>query len=161
MWLIRSYFSHWNCYLNSDQRNQWHRGIQATNRPNSQRHVSQRSTKLRRCAGVQSKNHARGVTHKKHSRYEDTLGTEAQVSSCEFCEISKNTFFTEHLRATASVNCFLQWGKTPVINTCYVGVVLMSAQSFYLQGIFCRILETTKSSNLMLCWEEKNISHIS
>ena len=28
--------------------------------------------------------------------------TLAQVFSCEFCEISKNTFFTEHLRATAS-----------------------------------------------------------
>ena len=26
----------------------------------------------------------------------------AQVFSCEFCEISKNTFFTEHLWATAS-----------------------------------------------------------
>ena len=29
--------------------------------------------------------------------------TMAQVLSCEFCEISKNTFFTEHLQATASV----------------------------------------------------------
>ena len=29
--------------------------------------------------------------------------TMAQVFSCEFCEISKNAFFTEHLRATASV----------------------------------------------------------
>ena len=28
--------------------------------------------------------------------------TPAQVVSCEFCEISKNIFFTEHLRATAS-----------------------------------------------------------
>ena len=27
----------------------------------------------------------------------------AQVFSCEFCEISKNTFLTEHLQATASV----------------------------------------------------------
>ena len=26
----------------------------------------------------------------------------AQVISCEFCEISKNTFYIEHLRATAS-----------------------------------------------------------
>ena len=26
----------------------------------------------------------------------------AQVFSCKFCEISKNTFFTEHLRTTAS-----------------------------------------------------------
>ena len=32
------------------------------------------------------------------------IKTEAltQVFSCEFCEISKNTFFTEHLRTTAS-----------------------------------------------------------
>ena len=27
----------------------------------------------------------------------------AQVFSCEFCEISKNNFFTEHLRATTSI----------------------------------------------------------
>ena len=27
----------------------------------------------------------------------------AQVFSCQFCEISKNTFFTEHLWTTASV----------------------------------------------------------
>ena len=31
--------------------------------------------------------------------------TLAQVFSCEFCEISKNTFFIEHLRATASKRC--------------------------------------------------------
>ena len=29
----------------------------------------------------------------------------AQVFSCEFCEISKNTFFTEHPLATASNYC--------------------------------------------------------
>ena len=29
--------------------------------------------------------------------------TLAQVFSCEFCEISKNTFFTEHLYTTASI----------------------------------------------------------
>ena len=29
--------------------------------------------------------------------------TLAQVFSCEFCEVSKNTFFTEHVWATASV----------------------------------------------------------
>ena len=28
--------------------------------------------------------------------------TLAQVFSCELCEISRNTFFTEHLRTTAS-----------------------------------------------------------
>ena len=30
----------------------------------------------------------------------------AQVFSFEFCEISKNNFFTEHLRTTASVDIF-------------------------------------------------------
>ena len=29
--------------------------------------------------------------------------TLSQVFSCEFCEISNNTFFTEHLQATTSV----------------------------------------------------------
>ena len=29
--------------------------------------------------------------------------TLTQVLSCEFCELSKNTFFTEQLRATASI----------------------------------------------------------
>ena len=29
--------------------------------------------------------------------------TLAQVISCEFCEISKNTFFTEHFWTTASI----------------------------------------------------------
>ena len=27
----------------------------------------------------------------------------AQMFSCEFCEVSKNTFFTKHLRTTASI----------------------------------------------------------
>ena len=34
----------------------------------------------------------------------------AQVLSCEFCDISKNTFSTEHLRTTASgfrIVCYL------------------------------------------------------
>ena len=29
--------------------------------------------------------------------------TRSQVSSCEFCKISKNTFFTEHVWMTASI----------------------------------------------------------
>ena len=29
--------------------------------------------------------------------------------SCEFCEIFKNTFFTEHLRATASEASLVFW----------------------------------------------------
>ena len=34
--------------------------------------------------------------------------TLALVFYYEFCEISKNTLFTEHLRATASVNCNME-----------------------------------------------------
>ena len=36
----------------------------------------------------------------------ETLETLAQVFSCEFCEISKNIFFTDHLMTTASINTF-------------------------------------------------------
>ena len=38
-------------------------------------------------------------------RYAALLKKESlgQVFSCKFCEISKNTFFTEHLPVTASV----------------------------------------------------------
>ena len=32
---------------------------------------------------------------------------EALMFSCEFCKLSKNTFFREHLRATASVTQLL------------------------------------------------------
>ena len=34
-----------------------------------------------------------------------TKESPAQVFSCEFCEISKNIFFTEHLWTTASEKC--------------------------------------------------------
>ena len=34
--------------------------------------------------------------------------TLAQVFFCEFCEISINTFFTEHIWATASVKLHMQ-----------------------------------------------------
>ena len=37
--------------------------------------------------------------------------TLAQVFSCKFCEISKNTFFTEHFRTTASVTPHSVWQK--------------------------------------------------
>ena len=40
----------------------------------------------------------------------------AQVFSCEFCEISINTFFTEHLWTTASV-CFKRKSETTIISS--------------------------------------------
>ena len=41
----------------------------------------------------------------------------AQVFSCEFCEISKNTFFTEHLWTTASIFTEHRWTISYVFNT--------------------------------------------
>ena len=53
-----------------------------------------------------TKNSLSKITAKKLG-FKETL---AQVFSCEFCEISKNTFFTKQLWATASgfsvLNCF-------------------------------------------------------
>ena len=42
--------------------------------------------------------------HLCHSRFFNKKDTLAQVFSCEFCEISKKTFLTKHLWATASVS---------------------------------------------------------
>ena len=36
--------------------------------------------------------------------FNKVAGLQGQMFSREFCEISKNTLFTEHLRVTASVN---------------------------------------------------------
>ena len=44
----------------------------------------------------------------------------AQVSSCEFCEISKNTFFTEHLWTTASI--FMSFTNSRIYWRVYVMV---------------------------------------
>ena len=50
----------------------------------------------------------------------------AQVFSCEFCEISKNTFSTEHLRTTASV-----------YHLCYVGYTNQALKSLFWDSLFC------------------------
>ena len=57
---------------------------------NSQQKTCTRVIFLNKVAGLEASN----VIKK------ETL---AQVLSCEFCEISKNTFFTEHLWTTASI----------------------------------------------------------
>ena len=50
-----------------------------------------------------SSNFLKAVLHKFYMRPAILLKKRlAQVFSCEFCELSKNTFFTEHLLATAS-----------------------------------------------------------
>ena len=58
----------------------------------------------------------------------------AQVFSCEFCEISKNTFFTEHLRTSASDNSMFEFNVNhqKVLNGYLLfDVVCQSDKEFY------------------------------
>ena len=54
--------------------------------------------------------------------------TLAQVFSCEFCEISKNTFFTEHLLTTA-----LSLSVSRLMKNTYLTLSLSSSLPFYFQ----------------------------
>ena len=64
--------------------------------------------------------------------------TLAQVFSCEFCEISKNTFFTEHLWVTAfSVN----WG---IIEAIAIDIILTT------NLFFCCLRQDSIHSRLLV-----------
>ena len=60
--------------------------------------------------------------------------TLAQVFSCEFCEISKNTFFTEHLQTTTSV---LQYAQFKLCSEAYSGP-LHEKPCFYFVNVLKR-----------------------
>ena len=45
----------------------------------------------------------------KNTRTRDSFLMKLQVFSCEFCKISRNTFFSEHLRTTASADSQIQY----------------------------------------------------
>ena len=64
----------------------------------------------------------------------------AQVFSCEFCEISKNTFFTEHLWATASIKRKLNFNDTHCVR---LFEAFVSNQPF-----FCNYREIIKQWNM-------------
>ena len=51
-----------------------------------------------------------------------------QVFSCEFCEISNNIFFTEHLQATASQLVFLKHFYLLIFNLLHSRIVLTLAK---------------------------------
>ena len=62
-----------------------------------------------------------------------------QVFSCEFCEISKNTFLTEHLRATASIFQYaIFYWKIALIRYFVLGPCFESnpCRVFFLSGYF-------------------------
>ena len=75
----------------------------------------------------------------------------AQVFSCEFCEISKNTLFTEHVRATASLvrkrKIFSHLLKKSLMeNLCVIYVIKWLCAIKNIRKYF---IETTLSSKLI------------
>ena len=66
----------------------------------SNRKCSVRKGVLRNFAKLTGKQQCQGLFFNEVAIKKESL---ALLLSCEFCEISKNTFFTEHLWATASV----------------------------------------------------------
>ena len=74
----------------------------------------------------------------------------AQVFSCEFCEISQNTFSAEHFRTTASLVLFLYSYNYLFINNIFVSVchVLQSRLPSYSNSVGTLIL---LNSNNLFC----------
>ena len=79
------------------------------------------------------------------------IETLAQVFSCEFCEVSKNTFFTEHLWATASAHYkaqifdYIEWrmqasmiSPTTIVKMCRISCCILKRyhDRFYKGAIF-------------------------
>ena len=67
----------------------------------------------------------KNVLRNSHNSQEKRL---CQSLSCEFCEISKNTFFAEHLWMTASETFFFSESVTSSLNA------FMNNIAYYLQG---------------------------
>ena len=63
--------------------------------------------------------------------------TLAQVFSCEFCEISKNTFFAEHLRTSASVCLQYTSKKMSVQRSSFLQKLLNTSCNFW-KRVFSR-----------------------
>ena len=61
----------------------------------------------------------------------------AQVFSCEFCGISKNTYFTEHIWVTASVqSCLKDYNESRVkTNSFRNSFILFSNQGYFLRAL--------------------------
>ena len=68
--------------------------------------MSRKKNFLERCLQNSQKNTCQGLYFNKVRPKAVNEETLVQVFSCEFCKISKNTFFTEHLRTTVSAFSF-------------------------------------------------------
>ena len=60
----------------------------------------------------------------------------AQVFSCEFCGISKNTYFTEHIWVTASVqSCLKDQDELRVKTNSFRKFIFFSNQGYFLRAL--------------------------
>ena len=82
--------------------------------------------------------------------------TLVQVFSCEFCEISKNAFFTEHLCATDATcgSSFIPTSSECLSSKSEISLLLLSLTFYYLSQMMPFIKHVTKlcsvRSNVML-----------
>ena len=78
----------------------------------------------------------------------------AQVFFCEFCEISKNTLFTEHLWTTAS-ECWQHFRVTfKTVEYCTILNALNLTFNFILRKFTLNSLLEKKSVSKPLCWKQ-------
>ena len=83
--------------------------------------------------------------------------TRAQFFSCKFCEISKNTLFTEHLRATAS-----DYGrKTSIFRTKNLrinalAIIALIMRSRYLPR-FLKYRKNNSNGHFLVSYKEKTV----
>ena len=84
----------------------------------------------------------------------------AQVFSCEFCEISKNTLFTEHLRMTASIfykmwfwQVFIPaWRFAENALDWYCTVSYLSKKGFHHQPLYSKAYKLTVNGISKILW---------
>ena len=76
--------------------------------------------------------------------------TLAQFYSCDFCKISKNTFFTKHLRTTASYKNLNLVQYLIFTELTFIAVIFMSFMSF---SVLFHFFLSLLIKSILLSWE--------
>ena len=104
---------------------------------NSHRRCSVRNGVLRNFAKFTGKHLCQSLYFNKVACNFIKIETLAQVFSCEFCDIFKNAFFTEHLQANASKNkTFEESSKSRGVFTTRVSIYDGAFQWIYLTACY-------------------------
>ena len=80
--------------------------------------------------------------------------------SREFCEISKNTFFTEHFWATASMKCTLGLRRFMIFTRKHVKKGWWAISAVYAEAVSLTNKLSTKEKKRSLCVEQVNRNNI-